>query len=97
MKVDEDQTVFDKREKRVFVESLDGEAYGAESFIEIVEQMRLTAWGGSQSDGVRGYMKQVAKRIYDWSGKNIRMHSAEAFLRDMEKEGLVKLRIRGEK
>lgn len=91
----DDVTVFDKREARVFVESLDGESYGAETYLQIVEQMRDTAWGGEQSDGVRGYMKQVAKRIWDWSQKAIRINSAESFLKDMQREGLVRMRVKG--
>jgi hypothetical protein len=67
-----------------------------EPFGEVVAEMRRTAWGGEASDGIRGYMKQVAKRIWDWSRRQIRVHTPEAFLRDMEREGLLKLRVRGE-
>lgn len=85
-----------KRTKRIFAESLDGESYGGNTYNEVVADMRSTAWGGADSDGVRGYMKQVSKRIWDWSRKQIRIDSAEHFLRDMEKEGLVKVTILGE-
>ena len=89
-----EEAIFEKREKRIFVESLDGESYGAESFVDIVQQMREGAWGGEQSDGVRGYMKQVAKRIYDWSEKTIRIDSAEHFLQDLQKQGIIRMRVR---
>lgn len=85
-----------KKAQRIFVESLDGESYGGETFGDIVSAMRASAWGGADSDGIRGYMKQVAKRIWDWSQKEIRIGSPEAFLRDMEKQGLLKMVVRGE-
>jgi hypothetical protein len=82
--------------QRVFVESLDGEAYGGESFSDVVGAMRESSWGGTQSDGIRGYMKQVAKRIWDWSQKRIRTSTPEMFIRDLEKEGVLKVRVRHE-
>lgn len=91
---EQEEAIFEKREKRIFVESLDGASYGAESFVDIVQQMREGAWGGEQSDGVRGYMKQVAKRIYDWSNKTVRISSAEHFLQDLQKEGIIRMRVR---
>lgn len=92
--LEEEAVIFEKRGKRIFVESLDGESYGGDAYVEIVEQMRTGSWGGEQSDGVRGYMKQVAKRIYDWSNKTVRINSAEAFLQDLQKEGIIKMRVR---
>lgn len=80
--------------KRIYVESLDGEAYTGDTFAEVVKTMRATAWGGEQSDGIRGYMKQVAKRIWDWSQKQIRTSTPENFLRDMEKEGLLRMKVK---
>lgn len=81
-------------EHKVFVESLDGEVYGGETFSDVVAMMRESAWGGSASDGVRGYMKQVAKRIWDWSQKRIRISTPEMFIRDLETEGVLKVRVR---
>ena len=86
----------EKRKQRVFVESLDGESYGGETFGDVVAAMREQAWGGAESAGIRGYMKQVAKRIWDWSQKRIRIDRPESFLRDMEREGLLKLVVRDE-
>lgn len=79
---------------KIFVESLDGESYSGDTFAEVVGQMRSTAWGGSESDGLRGYMKQVAKRIWDWSQKQIRFGNPEMFLRDMERNGLLKMKVK---
>lgn len=86
-----------KRSKRIFVESLDGESYGGDTPSEIVAAMRKQDWGGGmQSDGIRGYMKQVAKRVWDWSNKRIRINTPENFLKDMEKEGIVRVTRQGE-
>lgn len=83
-----------KAEFGIYVESLDGETYGGNSFSDIVTQMRDASWGGEQSDGIRGYMKQVAKRIWDWSQTRIRINTPEAFLRDMEGAKLLKIRMK---
>lgn len=83
-----------KRAHRIYVEAMDGRTYGAEDFSEVVRQMRADAWGGDASDGVRGYMRQVAKRISDWSAKAIRVSTPEMFLRDMAKEGLIQLKVK---
>lgn len=74
----------------IAIELMDGARYGGETYVEVVAQMRADAYGGEQSDGVRGYMKQVAKRVWDWSNKRIRIDNSEHFLKDMEKAGLVK-------
>lgn len=79
--------------QRVFVESLDGETYQGDDFTAIVSAMRANAWGGEASAGLRGYMKQVAKRISDWSGNIVRINTPENFIRDMAKYGLIKLRV----
>lgn len=79
---------------RIYVESVDGEAYGGETFTEVVDAMRVGSWGGDQADGVRGYMRQVAKRIWDWSEAKIRTNTPEAFLRDMAAQKLLRLRVK---
>jgi hypothetical protein len=89
MKSDTDVCAFVKGS--ISVESLDGETYSGNTYAEVVGEMRATAWGGLESDGIRGYMKQVAKRIYDWSNKRIRIGTPEMFLKDMAKEGLIRL------
>lgn len=81
---------------RVFVESMDGGVYGGETFSDIVAQMREEAWGGTASDGVRGYMKQVAKRVWDWSQARVRISTPEMFIRDLEAQNLLKVRVRHE-
>lgn len=77
----------------IVVESLDGETYEGEKYSDVVTKMREQAWGGEASDGIKGYMKQVAKRIWDWSHKTIRISKPEIFLRDMEREGLIKMTV----
>lgn len=84
----------EQQRKRIYVESLDGEAYTGDTFADVVRDMRATAWGGEQSDGIRGYMKQVSKRIWDWSQKQIRINSPENFLRDMQREGLLRMQVK---
>lgn len=75
----------------IYVESLDGETYGGRTFSEIVEQMRKAAWGGDEADGIRGYMRQVAKRIWDWSQQRVRISTPEMFIRDMARFNLLKV------
>lgn len=78
----------------IVVESLDGEGWYGETHEAVVVMMRQTAWGGEESDGIKGYMKQVAKRLWDWSQREIRIDSAEHFLADMESAGVVRVRTR---
>lgn len=77
--------------QRIFVEALDGDTYGGETFAEVVDAMRDGSWGGSASDGKRGYMKQVAKRIWDWSQKRVRLSNPEMFIRDLEAAGVLRV------
>lgn len=76
---------------RIYVEALDGDTYGGETFSEVVAAMRESAWGGEQSDGVRGYMKQVAKRVWDWSQRRVRLSTPEMFVRDLEAAGVLRV------
>ena len=68
-----------------------GEQYKGDTATQIVEQMRAASWGGEESDGVRGYMRQIAKRVLDWSGVTIRTHRTAAFLRDLAAHNLIRL------
>lgn len=79
---------------KVQVLTLDGMAFGGATFGEVVAQMRANAFGGSDSDGVRGYMKQVAKRVWDWSAKTVRISTPEMFLSDMNEHGMLKLVVK---
>ena len=74
-----------------------GEQHSANSAKEIVEQLRAASWGGENSDGIRVYMRQIAKRVLDWSGSTIRTHKPLAFLLDLEEAGLIRVIIDGEK
>lgn len=78
----------------ITVEGMSGEQYSANTHHLIVEEMRLSAWGGDASDGVLGYMKQVAKRVYDWSGQAVHTTSPKKFLEDLAKHGLVRIAIK---
>jgi len=91
-----DGTIADLLKAPIYVESLDGEYYGGKTYGEIVAKMRDGAWGGEMSDGLRGYMKQVSKRVWDWSQQQIRISTPEMFLRDMERFGLIKVVRQGE-
>lgn len=75
----------------IIVETMDGAVHSGASFSEVVESMRKRAWGGSDSVGIRGYMKQVAKRVMDWSKKHLRIATPEMFVRDMERAGLARI------
>ena len=74
----------------IIVEGFSGERYGAPTAAQVVAKMRESAWGGYASDGNKGWMKQVAKRVWDWSKQTIRVDKAENFLRDLAKAGLIK-------
>jgi hypothetical protein len=79
---------------RIVVELMDGKLYGGETYSEIVEQMRDGSWGGEQSDGMRGYMRQVAKRIWDWSQVRVRVSRPELFIIDLAKANTLRVRDR---
>jgi hypothetical protein len=79
---------------RIYVESMDGKEYGGETYSEIVAQMRAGSWGGEESDGIQGYMRQVAKRIWDWSQVRIRVSRPEMFIIDLAKANVLRVRER---
>jgi hypothetical protein len=77
----------------VFVEAMDGASYGGASFLDVVEQMRAASHDGASTAGARGYMRQVAKRVWDWSQREVRTANSRVFLMDMAKHGLIKMRV----
>lgn len=79
---------------RIVVETMDGSTFGADSWIGIVSQMRRSSWGGDASDGVRGYMRQVSKRVWDWSQKRVRTSICQVFIEDLAAAGILKLIVR---
>lgn len=79
------------KKPQIIVETMDGAVHSGASFSEVVQSMRKRAWGGSDSVGIRGYMKQVAKRVMDWSKRHLRTATPEMFVRDMERAGLAKI------
>ena len=76
---------------KIIVEGFGGEVYTAATHAAIVDKMRASSWGGDLADGPRGYMKQIAKRVYDWCGKEINTVKAEQFLSDLSKSGLIRM------
>ena len=76
---------------QIEVEGFSGEKYSASTARQIVAAMRETTFGGEKSDGIKGYMQQVAKRVFDWSGKNVRTDTPENFLSDLHKAGQIRL------
>lgn len=76
---------------QIEVEGFGGEKFSGATAHEIVAAMRATTFGGDASDGVPGYMRQVSKRVFEWSGKAVRTDSAENFLADLHKAGQVRL------
>lgn len=81
-------------DKPIFVEAMDGASYGGNSYLEVVEQMRSAAHDGANSDGVRGFMRQVSKRVWEWSQRQVRVSNSRVFLVDMAKHGLIKMRVK---
>lgn len=73
------------------VEGFSGEKYTADTHARIVDKMRASSWGGDLADGPRGYMRQIAKRVWDWCKQEIRTDKAENFLSDLTKVGLIRL------
>jgi hypothetical protein len=80
----------------IIIEGFGGEIYKADTHAKIVDKMRASAWGGDTTDGPRGYMRQVAKRVWDWCAKTIRTDKAEDFLTDLQDAGLIKVKRPGE-
>lgn len=75
---------------RIVVEMIEGKRFKGDSANEVVTAMRNEALGGENSAGIRGYMKQVAKRVRDWNGKQVRFGSCEKFLADLEEAGVLR-------
>ena len=78
----------------IVVEGFNGEKYEAYTHFAAVDKMRLGSFGGTEADGVRGYMKQVAKRMVDWCGATIPIKSATEFLNALHKQGILKLTVK---
>lgn len=76
---------------KITVHGFEGEQYTGETAAQVVEAMRVASFGGEKADGIRGYMKQIAKRVYDWCGKRIRHVRSEEFLKDLAKAGLIRI------
>lgn len=79
------------RPATITIETMSGERFKATDYNGLVTAMRAAAWGGENSDGVRGYMAQVAKRMHDWSGVRIRTSNAHYFIDDLIASGVVKM------
>jgi hypothetical protein len=79
-------------EPMIHVEGFGGEVYEARTYAMVVDKMRAASWGGDLADGPKGYMKQVAKRVFDWSGRIINSEKAKEFLQDLAETGLIKIR-----
>ena len=77
--------------KGIRIESIDGNTYSAPDSNGIVEALRRKAWGGTESAGLRGYMKQVAKRIFDWNNARIRISGCRVFLQDLARHGIIRV------
>lgn len=73
----------------IIVEDFNGDRFTGGTARQVVEDMRASAFGGEASDGLNGYMRQVAKRAFEWSGKPCRTNSPQAFLDDLVKAGLI--------
>lgn len=80
----------------ILVEGMSGEQYSAKTYEGIVTEMRASAWGGDESNGIKGYMKQVAKRVGDWCGAVVRVDRTDHFLEDLQSQGLIRLVIKDE-
>jgi hypothetical protein len=76
----------------IIIESIDGSQYCGANSQEVVTAMRKEAWGGLESDGLRGYMRQVAKRLHDWNGVHIPTRSAREFLKGLVAASIITLR-----
>lgn len=74
------------------IEGFSGEIYCADTHARIVDKMRASSWGGDLADGPRGYMKQVAKRVWDWCHREVRVDTSENFLADLSEAGLIKVK-----
>jgi hypothetical protein len=74
----------------IMIEAFNGEKFSGKSPTAVVEAMQSGTWGGYQADGVKGYMKQVAKRVSEWNGRAIRIDNAKHFLEDLEKAGFIR-------
>jgi len=77
---------------KIRVEGFGGEIYSADTAARIVDKMRAASWGGDLADGPRGYMRQIAKRVWDWCKKEVRTDKAENFLSDLSTIGLIKVK-----
>lgn len=72
------------------IEAFNGETFKGETPSNVVKAMKDSTWGGYQADGVRGYMRQVAKRVSEWNGKAVRTDTPKHFLEDLEAAGFVR-------
>lgn len=74
----------------IIVEGFEGERYSGSTAAAVVEEMRAAAFGGQAADGIRGYMRQVAKRVFEWNGKRVRTDVAAQFLDDLVKAEFIR-------
>jgi hypothetical protein len=72
----------------VVIEGIDGRMYCGRSLSEAVNAMRNGSWG-IEAASLKGYMKQVAKRVYGWSKARISIRSLNGFVRDLVKAGII--------
>ena len=79
------------KQPAVSVSGFSGERYEGDSFHQVVEAMRAGTFGGDDSAGVRGYMKQISKRIFEWNGATVRTDKAENFLHDLQQAGVLRI------
>lgn len=74
----------------IALEGFNGEKFSGETAGDVVRAMKDSTWGGYEADGLRGYMRQVAKRINEWNGKDVRTDTPAHFLKDLEAAGFVR-------
>ena len=66
----------------VVIEGIDGRVYCGRTLTAALNAMRRGSWG-VPAVNLRGYMRQVAKRVYGWNKIRISTRSVEAFVRDL--------------
>lgn len=74
----------------IAIEMLDGSICSGDDARAVITNMRESSWGGVESDGLKGYMEQVSKRVHDWNGSFIRVDSYVDFLADCAAHGIIR-------
>ena len=75
----------------VLIETIDGRLYVGDSFRDVVQKIRASAWACTDKT-LKGYMQGVARRAGVWTKTAMVRHdSIENFVHDMEACGLYKI------